>query len=66
MRAEELGRARPKQVSKLFLVLFYSLFLPFSHIQEERLKTLELAKSHLKQKTKRTNYNAAASQPREL
>jgi hypothetical protein len=63
MRAEELGRARPKQVSKLFLVLSCSLFLSFSHIQEERLKTLELAKSHLKEKKKRANYNATTSQP---
>jgi hypothetical protein len=49
---EELGRARPKHVSKLFLVLSCSMFLSFSHIHEERLKTLELANNHLKQNKK--------------
>jgi len=49
MSAEELGRTRPKQVSKLSLILSYSLFLS-SHTYKKRLKTLELAKSHSRKK----------------
>ncbi len=49
---EKLVRPRTKQVSKLSLVLSRSLFLSFSHVQEERLKSLELANSHSKKKKK--------------
>ncbi len=56
---EELGRPRPKQVSKLSLVLSCSLFLSFSHILEESLTILELAKSHSKKIKKKNNNNNA-------
>jgi hypothetical protein len=58
---EELGRRRPKQLSNLSLVFSCSLFLSFSHVQEERLNILELAKSHSKKKNKNNNNNATRS-----